>query len=170
MPIFIICCLLLTTLVQIHSPYLPLLNHEPVWMAGTVIASLFLVAAWVKKLPSSIWHDGFACACLWFWYGYWEPQFSKGSPMFHMFPIYYAALSAWMYWAFINKCRRFDQASREALLYLQKYLTRFDTCMIASVVLISLGLPEHYLLYPIIMTLFVVRGTLERCLEIIQSP
>lgn len=170
MPIFIICCVLLTTLVQTQSLYLPLLNIEWVWMAGAGLAGAFLMAGCLKKLSSIIWHDGFSCGLLWAWYGYWEPLFSKGSPMFHLFPIYYALLCSWMLWAFIHKSARFDQASRDALIYLQNYLSRFDTCLVASLVLISLALPEHYLLYPISMTLFVIRSTLQRCLEIVSQP
>jgi len=161
--------LLLTTLVQTQSGYLPYWNIEPVWQTGAGLAGLFLLAGCLKKLPSSIWHDGFASCLLWAWYGYWEPQFSKGSPMFHMFPIYYAVLCTWMWFAVINKSAHFDLASQDALRYLQKYLARFDTCLIAAVVLSSLAFPEHYLLYPIVMTLFVISSTLQRCLEIIES-
>jgi hypothetical protein len=69
----------------------------------------------------------------------------------------------------IQKSAQLDADSREALRYLQKYLSRFDSCMVASGVLISLAFPEHYLLYPITMTLFIVRSTMQRCLEIIDS-
>lgn len=169
MPIFIIFCLVLTTLVQTQSLYLPVLNIEPVWMAGGAVAGIFLVGGCLKKLSGSVWHDGFACGGLWAWYGYWEPLFSKGSPMFHVFPIYYALLSAWMLLTFISKSARFDRGSREALRYLQKYLSRFDTCLVAGLVLLSLARPEDYLLYPISMTLFIVRSTFQRCLEIIES-
>lgn len=169
MPIFIVCCLLLTTLVQTASAYLPFLNIEMVWQAGALMAGLFLLIGCLKKLPSSIWHDGFACCLLWAWYGYWEPQFSKGSPMFHIFPIYYAILCLWMWLGVIQKSAQLDADSREALRYLQKYLSRFDSCMVASGVLITLAFPEHYLLYPITMTLFIVRSTMQRCLEIIDS-
>ena len=169
MPIFIIACVLLTTLVQIESQYLPWLHIESVWPAGGGLAGVFLLGGCLKKLSSSVWHDGFSCGGLWAWYGYWEPLFSKGSPMFHVFPIYYALLCAWMLLAFVSKSPRFDRESRDALRYLQKYLSRFDACMMASVVLISLALPEDYLLYPISMTLFIVRSTFQRCWEAIES-
>lgn len=89
--------------------------------------------------------------------------------MFHMFPIYYAVLCTWMLLAVINKSAQLDAESRDALRYLQKYLARFDTCLVAAGVLLSLAFPEHYLLYPIVMTLFIVRSTLQRCLEIIEA-
>jgi hypothetical protein len=169
MPIFILLCLLLEVLIQTHSPYLPLMLDETVWMAGVVVACGFLLAGCLKKVSSSVWHDGFASGVLWAWYGYWEPLFSKGSPIFDGFPIYFAALSGWMFLAFINKSHRFDEASQEALRYLQHYLVRFDTCWLAGLVLIGLALPDHYLSYPLAMTFFIVRSAFQRCMEIIDS-
>lgn len=169
MPIFIIFCVVLTTLVQTQSLYLPFMHDEAVWTAGACVAGLFLLGGCLKKLPASVWQDGFSCGVLWAWYGYWEPLFSKGSPMFHVFPIYYALLCGWMWLAFINKAPRFDRESRDALRYLQQYLSRFDTCALAAAVLVGLALPDHYLLYPIVMTLFIVRSTFQRCLEIIET-
>ena len=169
MLIFIIGCLLLTTLVQTESLYLPWLNQEIVWIPGFVVAALFLLAGILKRLPGSIWHDGFACGVLWGWYGYWQPLFSKGSPMFYAFPIYYAVLCSWMWFAFINRATRFDADSREALRYFQTYLARFDSTWLAGAVLVSLAFPDHYLTYPILMTFFVVRATFQRCLEIVNA-
>lgn len=169
MPIFIVCCLLLTTLVQTASAYLPYLNIDWVWQASAGLAGVFLLTGCLKKLPGSIWQDGFASGLLWAWYGCWEPQFSKGSPMFHIFPIYYAVLCSWMWWSVINKSAQLDLASQDALRYLQKNLARFDACLVAAFALTSLAFPEHYLLYPILMTLFVIRSTLQRCLEIIDT-
>lgn len=138
-------------------------------MAGGVVAGLFLLAGYFKRLPSGIWHDGFACCALWTWYGYWEPQFSEGSPMFYVFPIYFALLCGVMWLTFINRAERFDLASRDSLRYLQTYLARFDTYWLAAAVMVSLAFPEHYLTYPILMTFLVVRATFQRCLEIIDE-
>lgn len=71
--------------------------------------------------------------------------------------------------AILNKSARFDAELRELLVYMQRSLARFDTGMIGSLVLIRLMLPEHYLLYLITMTAFIIRHTLQRCLEIIES-
>jgi len=169
MPIFIICCLLLAFLVKSQSVYLPFLISPSLWIAGLSLALVFLLAGCLKKLSSSVWHDGFASGALWAWYSDWQPLFNSEAPMFYVFPVYFALLSAWMTLAIVNKSTRFDAASRESLRYLQNNLARFDTRLLAGFVLISLLLPEHYLLYPIAMTLFIVRHTLQRCLEIIES-
>ena len=169
MPIFIICCLLLAFLVKSQSIYLPLLISQPVWITCVSLAMIFLIAGYLKKLSSAIWHDGFATGVLWAWYGYWQPLFNSEAPMFYVFPIYYAVLSTWMTLAIVNKSGRFDLESRDSLRYLQHNLARFDTPILAGLVLISLMFPDHYLVYPLGMTLFIIRYTLQRCLEIIDG-
>jgi len=169
MPIFIVCCLILTPLTLTQNAFLPLLNIEAVWGAGACLAVLFLLSGCLKLVPSKIWHDGFASAGLWTWYGYWSPQFSDGSPQFSVFPVYFALLSSWMLLGLINKSPQFDWESQESLRYMQKYLARFDSCAVAVLVLICLALPEHYLSYPLAMTFFIVRSAFQRCLEIIDS-
>lgn len=168
MPIFIIFSFVLSILIQNHYVYLPLLNLEAVWIASASLAGLFLFVGWMKWLSASVWLDAFACSTLITWYGYWKPFFSAESPQFYVFPIYFGLLSAWMLFGFINKSQYFDWESQEALRYLQKYLARFDVCIIATLLLITLALPEHYLSYPIAMTLFIVRSAFHRCLEIIE--
>jgi hypothetical protein len=168
MPIFIVCCLVLTTLIETQNAYLPLLNIEVAWVAGACAAVLFLGAGVLKLAPGSVWHDGFAVSCLWTWYGYWKPMFSEGSPQFSVFPVYFALLSSWMLFGFINRSPRFDWESQEALRYFQTYLSRFDTRLIAGLLLVCLALPEHYLSFPLVMTFFIVRSAFQRCLEIIE--
>lgn len=169
MPTFIISCLVLSTLTLTQNAFLPLLNIEAVWASCAGLAVLFLLGGCLKFAPTRVWHDGFACAGLWTWYGYWSPMFSDGSPQFSVFPVYFALLSSWMLLGLINKSSQFDWESQESLRYLQKYLARFDTCVVAGLVLICLALPEHYLSYPIAMTFFIVRSAFQRCLEIIDS-
>lgn len=169
MSIFIVCCLLLAFLVKSQSVYLSFLLEQWVWVAGSAAALVFLLLGWWKKLSSTVWHDGFATAVLWAWYSDWQPLFDHDAPMLYLFPIYYALLTGWMTLTVINKSPRFDSASRDYLIYLQHNLARFDTGLLACLVLVSLFVSEHYLLYPIAMTLFIVRFTLQRCLEIIES-
>ncbi len=169
MPIFIICSLLLGFLVKSRSVYLPLLLNDVVWMASGCLAAVFLLAGCFKKLSTTVWHDGFACGVLWAWYGYWQPLFNNDAPMFYLFPAYYTLLCTWMFLAVVNRSARFDRESRESLIYLQHHLTRFNTRIIGGLVIVSLMLQEHYLLYPIAMTLFIIRYSLQRCLEIVEE-
>ncbi|MGR8929070.1 MAG: hypothetical protein ACU836_00415 [Gammaproteobacteria bacterium] len=166
MPILVICCLLLVFLLKSQSVYLPLLLNQWVWGGAAGLALLCFAGGCGKKLSSSVWHDGYASAMLWVWYGTWQPLFSTDAPMFFWFPIYFAVLTAWLSWGLIGKAARFDRDSLEALRYFQTRLARFDTRLIAVLLFIAVLVPEHYLLYPLAMTLFAVRYTFQRCLEI----
>lgn len=169
MPIFIVCCVVLTTLIETHDALLPLLNNEWVWMSLAVLGLLFLGGGCLQWLPGSIWHDGFACCGLLTWYGYWKPLFSDGSPQFSAFPIYLAVLSSWMWLGFILRSSQFDQESQEVFRYFQQYLARVDACLVAGLVSVALAFPEHYLSYPLAMTFFIVRSAFQRCLESIEQ-
>ncbi|TPQ24479.1 hypothetical protein [Methylomonas koyamae] len=168
MPVFIASSLILTTLIETHNPVLPLLNLEAVWMSAAAIAAIFLLAGGLKRLSSTVWQDGFACASLWAWYGYWKPLFSEGSPQFSVFPVYFALLAAWMLFGFINRSPRFDWESQETFRYFETYLSRVTPGLIAALVLVCLALPEHYLSFPLAMTFFIIRSAFQRCIEIID--
>lgn len=169
MPIFVVSALLLGFLVKSQSAYLPFLQNQPLWMTSAGLAIACLLAGCFKKLSSSVWHDGFVTGVLWAWYGNWQPLFNHDAPMFYVFPWYYALLSTWLTLSIVNKSARFDVQSRESLAYIQHNLARFDTRVIGVLVLMTLMLPDHYLLYPITMTAFIVRHTLQRCLEIVEN-
>ncbi len=170
MPIFIICSLTLTILVRTESQYLPLLFTPVALIATGALAVVFLVGGFLKKIPIAIWHDGFATALLLVWYGNWRPLelFNKEAPLFHVFPLYFAVISAWFTFAVINRSPRFDHDTRETLRYVET-LARVDTWVLAIVVGLSLLTPEQFLLFPSAMTLFIVRFTMVRCLEVINS-
>lgn len=169
MSIFVVCCLLLFSLVISRSDYLGYLPALPVWEAGIGIALLFWLAGYAKKLSASVWHDGFVCGLLWAWYAGWQPIYGDEVPMFYGFPLYFALLTEWSLLAIVNRSARFDEASQASLRYMHRHMLRFDTRMIAAFVLASLMVPEHYLLYPIAMTSFIVRYAVERSLEIIDG-
>lgn len=114
------------------------------------------------------WHDSFATGGLLVWYAYWKPLFNDDTPMFFVFPLYYALLTSIVTLALINKAQYFDQESVEYLRHLEK-LTRFDMSIIVVFVLISLLITRHYALYPMAMTFFIIRHTMIVCLEIIDS-
>ena len=167
MPFFVIACLLLSGLVFLDSPYLPLLADPTVTAVGAALAGVSLLLGVLQRVSLSAWADGVACGALLAWYADWQPQFVEGAPMFRFFPLYYAALAAWLTLGFVGKSARFDAESRQALRGILR-LVRFDIRLLAAITLASLAFPEHYLLYPLMTSIFVVRFTLQRCLEIID--
>ncbi|MGR9014007.1 MAG: hypothetical protein ACU83U_10220 [Gammaproteobacteria bacterium] len=164
---FILCSLSLAALVQNQNEFLKLLTTPVALGIGLAIMVGSLLLGYFKKISTVTWHDGFATSCLLIWYGYWVPQFSYDAPMFFFFPLYYALLTSIVTLTLINKSEYFDHESVVHLRYLEK-ISRLDIRVIVGLVLISLLITRHYMLYPITMTFFIVRHTIIACLEIID--
>ncbi len=168
MIVFIIANLLLAVLVQTQNDLLSLLATPVALGIGLTAMVASLLSGYFKKLSTVAWHDGFATAGLLVWYAYWKPEFNDDTPMFFIFPLYYALLTSILTLALINKAPYFDQESIEYLRNLEK-LNRFDISLIVVFVMISLLITRHYALYPMAMTFFLIRHTMIVCLEIIDS-
>ncbi len=168
MVVFILSNLLLAIFVQTQNEVLSLLSTPFALGIGLTAMAASLLAGYLKKLPTIVWHDGFATAGLLVWYAYWKPQFDDDTPMFFFFPLYYALLTSILTLALINKAQYFDQDSIDYLHNLEK-LSRFDISVIVVFVIISLLITRHYALYPMAMTFFLVRHTMIVCLEIVDN-
>ncbi|TRW91505.1 hypothetical protein [Candidatus Methylobacter oryzae] len=165
---FILCSLLLAVLVQYQSEFLWLLTTQEALGIGLTVIAASLLLGYLKKLSTVTWHDGFATGCLLIWYAYWKPEFNDDAPMFFFFPLYYSLLTSIVTLTLINKSEYFDQESIRHLRYLEKNM-RFNIGSAVVLVLISLLITWHYTLYPIAMTLFIVRHTIVACLETIDK-
>ncbi|MGZ5009069.1 MAG: hypothetical protein ACXV8W_14285, partial [Methylobacter sp.] len=83
---FILCSFSLAVLVQNQSEFLRLLSTPVALGVGVAVMAVSLLAGYLKKAPTIIWHDGFATSALLVWYAYWAPQFDDDAPMFFFFP------------------------------------------------------------------------------------
>ena len=165
---FIVCNLFLAILVQNQSPYLALLTTPLALGIGVTGMAASVLAGYLKKVPSLIWHDGFATATLMVWYGYWKPQFDEEAPMFFIYPVYFALLTSILTLVLINKSRYFDHESIEHLRYMEK-IFRFDISAAVAFVVISLLIAEHYALFLVAMTFYIIRHSIMVCLENIEG-
>lgn len=166
---FILCNILLTVLVKTQSELLPYLN-TPIGIGIGVFAIIVsLLIGYFKKAPTLIWHDAFCCATLFTWYAYWRPFFDGEAPMFYLFPVYFALMTGFVTFALINNSKNFDVDSIVNLRYMKK-VTRIDINTTIVFVVVSLLIPEHYALYTMAMTFFLIQHTLHVCLENIDNP
>jgi hypothetical protein len=165
---FILCSLSLAFLVQTQNSFLQLLNTPVALGIGLAVMAVSLLLGYLKKVSNVTWHDGFSTSCLLVWYAYWAPQFNEDAPMFFFFPLYYSLLTSIVTLTLINKSEYFDLESIRHLRLLEKN-TRFNIGVIVAFVLVSLLITRHYTLYPIAMTIFIVRHTMAACLEVIDS-
>ena len=164
MPLFITFCLVLSYLAHIKSPYQDIFTSEITLYLGIGCIAISLSGALIKILNSNIWYDLFATGTLLTWFAYWHPFFLYETPMFFLFPLYFAFLTALVHILFISKRDRFDQESIDHMQYFSR-MGRFHPGLIVAAILISLLLTNHYLLYPVLMSTFIVRYTMTSCLK-----
>jgi hypothetical protein len=164
MPLFIILCLILSFLVQSEHPIQNLLIAP--WLTYTAVgcAALIMLGALFKKLKSLMWFDFFASTMLLAWFSYWKPLFVADAPMFFFFPVYFIVITAFVWVFFVGQRDKIDQ---ESFTYMQKFSqhSMMQPGVIMLYVLVSLALLEHFLQYPVAMTLLVVRFALSGCVQ-----
>ncbi len=118
----------------------------------------------IKKFSYLIRYDLFAVGALLVWFAYWPDFFRDGSPVFYLYPIYFAFITALFSLAFIRKREHIDP---DALNWLQ-WLSdsgRFNPAIIMVCVGISLYFPQHFMLFPLTISLLVMRFALACCLD-----
>jgi len=165
MLVFILLSLALGYLVQTGHPLTNLLVGEFFLYLGIGGALLAIAGSLVKKGHFRLWYDLFASSVLLAWFAYWKTQFNDDSPMFFFFPVYFAAMSAFISLAFIGPSERLDQESIRymRLLAEQKGLQPW---VIMLGTLGSLQLLDHYLVFPVLITLLLLRFALDSCVEL----
>ena len=129
-----------------------------------LIVNFVAMAIKFKKLPFKWRYDLFAVGSVLVWLFYWPPFFRVESPVFYSFLLYFAFISALFSTVFVTKRENMEP---EAIDYLQWLSNsgRFNPLIIMIGVMISLAFPQHFLLFPITVTLLVIRYSLACCLN-----
>lgn len=165
MPLFIALSLTLSFLAQTASPLQNMLITPVFIYIGTALAVICIAGSILKKLPTRIYFDLFAASTLIIWFAYWKTLFFKDdSPVFYSYPLYFAFMTAFVSLAFISKRHKIDAQSFHQMQTLSAK-SKLQPWIIMTATLGSLALPEHYLLYPILMTLLILRFALASCME-----
>ncbi len=164
MPVFIMLSIALSTLVQTGVSLPIALNSSLIITIGVALAVSCIILNYFKKLPQSICYDLFASGTLVAWFVYWKPLFKEDSPIFFFFPLYFALFASFVTLFLSGQRQQFDDQS---LQQMQKIAdkSRLKPWFVMICVLASLELQEHYLLYPVLMTLLILRFALFSCLE-----
>jgi hypothetical protein len=164
MLVFILLSLALAFIVQTSNPLEKLLSEPFLLYVGIGGALAAIGGSLFKKGNFRIWYDLFASSILVTWFSYWKTQFNEDSPMFFFFPVYFAAMSAFISLAFINQCERLDD---ETLRYM-RLLTQQNGLQPWVIMLGALGslqLLNHYQVFPVMVTLLLLRFALDSCVE-----
>lgn len=164
MPLFIVFSLALCFMVQTASSLLSVLVSPLSIYTGLILAIASLVGITFKKMPATFWYDIFAGSTLIVWFAYWKPLFNVDSPLFFFYPLYFALMTAFVSLFIIGQQHKIDDESFNIMKsFSKKSITQPWIVMLC--VLVSLELQQHFLLYPIMMTLLIMRFALSSCLE-----
>ena len=115
---FILCSVLLATLVQKQSELLQLLATPVALYISLTVMAISLLAGYLKKfspLFGTMALRQFPVGL----YAYWAPQFDACAHVL-FFPIYYAMLASIVTLTLINRSEDFDQEFIRHLRYLEK--------------------------------------------------
>lgn len=166
MLIFISLSLVLCYLAQTPSA-LPVMMTSPLFFyGGLAIALVSIIGLFFKKLPDRIGYDAFSSGTLLLWFAYWKPMplFNGDSPIFFFFPLYFALMSAFTTLFLSNQNHSID---KESLIYMRDFDKRrmIPAWSLMLLVLGSLEITQHYQLYPVMMTLLMLRFAFSSCLQ-----
>lgn len=164
MPLFITLSLAFSFIVQNAGSLQSLLDSQIANYIGIALAVGSIAGIVLKKSMAKIWYDAFASGALLVWFSYWKPLFKDDSPIFFFYPLYFAFITAFVSLVFIQRFQVIDYAT---FRYMESFTdqNKLSPWFLMTGVLVSLALHQYFLLFPIMMTLLVVRFALTICLE-----
>jgi hypothetical protein len=164
MPLFITLSLALCFMVQTASPLQSALVTPLLIYLSFALAIISIFGSLFKKLPALIWYDIFSSSTLLVWFAYWKPLFKDDSPIFFFYPLYFALMTAFVSLFFIGRRDKIDDESFRLMQFFSKK-NIIQPWLVMLCVLVSLELQQHFMLYPVMMTLLIIRYALAGCLE-----
>ena len=164
MPLFIALSLALCFMVQTASVLQGALVTPLLIYISLAVAIIGIFGSLFKKLSSLIWYDIFSSSTLLLWFAYWKPLFKDDAPIFFFYPVYFALMTAFVTLFLIAQRHKIDNESFRLMQILAKKSV-IQPWVVMLGVLGSLELQQHFMLYPVMMTLLIMRFTLAGCLE-----
>lgn len=164
MPIFIAFSLALCLLVQADSSLQSIFVTPLLIYSSLAVAIISIIGSLYKKFSAIIWYDIFSSSTLLFWFAYWRALFKDDSPIFFFYPLYFALMTAFVSLFFIVQRHKIDADSIRLMRDLSNK-SIFQPWVVMLSVLGSLQFQQQFTLYPVMMTLLIIRFTLASCLE-----
>lgn len=156
LPLFTFASLVYLNLIWTESPLVAYLETDYALYFGLfcVVCSSLLAA--FKKVHYKYTYDIYAFGCLLIWFAYWRRFFRLDAPVFSSYPIFFVLLSLGITYLVINRAQNLpsDQISLLRIIH-DSWL--FKAPLLAFAMLCSFLDPEHYLIYPILMSLLFIR-------------
>lgn len=164
MPIFILFSLSIGYLVHHSNPLISYVLEPTLCYAGAALSLISGTGVLLKKPATINWYDIFASSSLLLWFNLWHRLFNADSPMFHLFPFYLALVAGAVSVFFISQGHRIDAQTREYMQTIAK-TSKLQSAIVMGLVIASLFMTEHYLTFPIAMTLLMLKFAFDECLK-----
>jgi len=159
--IFILVNLFLGLLLKNDSSSNFLLLSDYFQYAGAILLIVNFIAAVIKtkKIPFGFHYDLFAVGSILIWFSYWPPYFREGSPLFYVLPLYFAFIAAFFTLTFTNRKNGLEPDEINKLQMFPNFVIT-SPLTIMTCVIVSLALPQHFMLFPIAITLLIAHFSL----------
>ncbi len=135
------------------------------WMGGLGVVAILatLWARWKGRLSQRLGYDLFLWGTLWCWLAYWFPLYGPEGLVFRTYPIFFLVLDITM--SNIISAHKEKMTVEEHRLLAQLAVQWwFNSKLLAAVVLVALSIPGHYLVYPAVVGMLMLRMALEQAL------
>ncbi len=162
---FILINLVIAFLVYEGSQVSTVFLSDPLFYIGAffLLGSFVLTVLKNSLLSFRLRYDLFAIGAVLVWYVYWPPFFVHDTPVFHYYPLYFVFITTVFSMFFVTRPELIDSETLSWLQWLSDS-GRFNPVFIMLLVMLSLLFPEHFLLFPISISLWVMRYVLACCL------
>jgi hypothetical protein len=164
MPLFIAINLALCFFAQTDNAFKSILLTPLLMDISLGVALVSVVGTLFKKTRHLIWYDLFSSAVLLVWFADWQSYFKEDSPMFFFYPLYYSIITALVSLYVINAR---DKIDKDSLAIMQSLVNKaiIQPWVIMLCLFLSLEAKENFMLFPTLMTLFLIRYSLASYLK-----
>lgn len=118
----------------------------------------------LQKIKFTRGYDLIALGSLLVWFVTWQSEYNLDKVIFLITPVAFTLVSVMTTLIFISQRNHIDSKDIE-LMFSISWIGRLSLSVLPFMLLGSLFMPKHYLLYPILMLLFIIRFALETCLQ-----
>jgi len=128
-----------------------------------LVLNFVSIGSQTKRIPFSLCYDLFAVGSVLVWLSYWPPFFREESPLFYVFSLYFSFITAFFSLLFKTQKESLGVDDIKNLQMLSNYRLTSPLIFLTTVIM-SLVFPGHFLLFPVAITLLIIRFSLTDCL------
>ena len=156
MPLFSLLSLFFALIAESNSLFQKILINDAFLYIGLGLAILAIAGNFFNRIPEMVCYDLFSSGAIIAWFALWKPLFIEESPIFFFFPVYFALLSAVASLIFMSRRHKIGAYDLKLMRTIEES-GAVASWMLMLIVLITLYFENHFLQYPVWMTLLIIR-------------